>query len=230
MSMPMEMNSRLSKKQTIAVLIWLPVHILALPYLLSIPMMMGFFSDMTANLLVYVIGAAYMLLVLRRFFRQDFDTLCDRPLRVLLTVVGAYWLARFGEVLISLLLDALSVTDSNGNNDAVIEMAKANIGPTAAMAVILAPIVEEGLFRAGIFGLIRRKSRFWAYTASILLFGLYHVWQSALYDPRQLIFILQYIPASFALCYTYERTDSIWGSIFLHMLTNGVSMLAVTMV
>jgi len=228
--MPYEMNSRLSKKQAIAVLIWLPVHILVLPFLLSIPMIKGLYSDLTANLLVYVIGAAYLLLVLRRYFRRDFDTLCDRPLRVLLTVIGAYWLARFGEVLIVLLLEALSVTDSNGNNDAVIEMAKANIGPTAAMAVILAPIVEESLFRAGIFGLIRRKSRFWAYTASILLFALYHVWQSALYDPRQLIFILQYLPASFALAYVYERTDSIWGSIFLHMLTNGVSILAVTLV
>ena len=72
---------------------------------------------------------------------------------------GAYWASRFGEVLIALLLEQLSVTGSNENNEAVIQMAKNNIGPTAAMAVFLAPIVEESMFRAGIFGLIRRKSR-----------------------------------------------------------------------
>lgn len=225
--MPYEFTSRLSKKQAIAVLIWLPVHILLLPILFSVLVLRGVLGGVTANFLVYAVGAAYLLLVLRHFFRRDFDAFCDRPLRALLSIVGTYWLARFGEVLITLLLEALSVTESNGNNDSVIEMAKASIGPTSAMAVILAPIVEESLFRAGIFGLIRRKSRFWAYTASVLLFGLYHVWQSAVYDPRQLIFLLQYLPSAFALAYVYERTDSIWSSIFLHMLTNGVSILAV---
>ena len=106
-------------------------------------------------------------------------------------------------------------------------MAKSSLGPMAAMAVILAPIVEERLFRAGIFGLIRRKSRLLAYVLSVLLFGLYHVWQSAIFDPRQLVFLLEYIPSSLLLAYVYEQSDSIWGSIFLHMLTNGVSVLAV---
>ena len=209
-----EFTSRLSKPQAIAVLICLPLHIIILPALLYPLVLRGLIGGVTANLLVYALGAVYMLLLLRRFFRRDFDTLCDHPLRVLLLVVGAYWASRFGEVL-------------DENNEAVIQMAKDRIGPTAAMAVILAPIVEESMFRAGIFGLIRRKSRFLAYTASALGFALYHVWESALYDPRQLIFILQYLPSSLALAYVYEQADSIWGCIFLHMLVNGVSILAV---
>ena len=222
-----EFTSRLSKPQAIAVLIWLPLHIIILPALLYPLVLRGLIGGVTANLLVYALGAVYMLLLLRRFFRRDFDALCDHPLRVLLLVVGAYWASRFGEVLVALLLEAMSVTGSNENNEAVIQMAKDRIGPTAAMAVILAPIVEESMFRAGSFGLIRRKSRFLAYTASALGFALYHVWESALYDPRQLIFILQYLPSSLALAYVYEQADSIWGCIFLHMLVNGVSILAV---
>ena len=226
--MSLDFTSRLSKKQAIAVLIWFPVHIIVLPILLSIPMLRGYYGDAVANLLVYAIGALYMLLVLRRFFRRDFDALCDRPLRVLIVLVGAYRASRFGEILISLLFSQLSVTDLNDNNEAVIRMVKANLGPTAAMAVILAPIVEESLFRAGVFGLLRRKSRFWAYALSVLAFSLYHVWQSALSDPRQLIFLLQYVPSSLALAFVYEETDSIWSAVFLHMITNGVSILAVT--
>lgn len=226
--MPVEFTSRLSRREAIAVLVWLPVHILVLPILLTIPMLRGYYGEATANLLVYAVGTVYLLLTLRRFFRRDFDALCDRPLRVLLLVLAAYWLSRFGETLIALLMDELSVTGSNENNDAVIQMMKDNFGPMSAMAVILAPIVEESLFRAGVFGLLYRKSRFLAYTLSVLCFALYHVWQNALYDPRQLIFILQYIPSSIALAWVYERTDSIWSSIFLHMLTNGVSVLAVT--
>ena len=222
-----EFTSRLSKAQAIAVLLWLPVHVIGLPLLIYVLVLRGLIGGVAANLLVYAVGAAYMLLLLRRFFRRDFDALCDHPLRVFLLVIGAYWASRFGEVLIALLLEAMSVTGSNENNDAVIQMAKDSIGPTAAMAVVLAPIVEESMFRAGIFGLIRRRSRFWAYAVSSLCFALYHVWESALYDPRQLIFILQYLPSSLALAYVYEQSDSVWGCIFLHMLVNGVSILTV---
>ena len=81
--------------------------------------------------------------------------------------------------------------------------------------------------RAGFFGCIRRKSRWLAYVVSALLFGLYHVWAEALYDPMQLLYALQYLPSALVLAYVYERTDSVWGSIFLHMLCNGVSVLAV---
>lgn len=222
-----EFTSRLSKKQAIAVLLWFPVHILALPFLLTMLMMRGLIGSVAANFLIYAIGAAYMLLVLHRFFRRDFDPLCEHPFRTLLLVLGAYWLARFGEMLVVLLFDALGVTEVNGNNESVIAMVKGNFGPTAAMAILLAPIVEESLFRAGIFGLLRRKNRFLAYAVSILAFGLYHVLGDAIYDPRQLIFILQYIPSSFALAYVYDRSDTIWAGIFLHMLSNGVSTLAV---
>lgn len=225
--MAKEFTSRLTKAQAIAVLLWLPVHVIGLPLLIYVLVLRGLIGGVAANLLVYAVGAAYMLLLLRRFFRRDFDALCDHPLRVFLLVIGAYWASRFGEVLIALLLEAMSVTGSNENNDAVIQMAKDSIGPTAAMAVVLAPIVEESMFRAGIFGLIRRRSRFWAYAVSSLCFALYHVWESALYDPRQLIFILQYLPSSLALAYVYEQSDSVWGCIFLHMLVNGVSILTV---
>lgn len=221
-----EFTSALSKKQAIAVLIWLPVHCLLLPFLFSIAINMNLIGDLAANVLIYAIGAVYMLLILRRFFRRDFDAFCDRPLRVLLLVFGAYWASVFGDSLIALLLQSLSVSGSNLNNDAVIDMAKANLSQTAAMAVLLAPIVEEALFRAGIFGLLRRKSRVLAYLGSALLFGLYHVWSGAIFDPIQLVFTLQYLPSSLALAWVYERTDSIWSSIFLHMLTNLISVLA----
>ncbi len=222
-----EYISRLSKKQAIAVLLWFPVHLFLLPFLLTLLMMRGLFGNTAANCLIYAIGAVYMLLVLHRFFRRDFDPICDHPFRTLLLVIGAYWLARFGEMLVVLLFDKFSFTDVNGNNESVIGMVKRHLGPAAAMAVLLAPIVEESLFRAGIFGLLRRKNRFLAYAASMLLFGLYHILGDAIYDPRQLIFILQYLPSAFALAYVYDRSDSIWASIFLHMLSNGVSILAV---
>lgn len=219
-------SSRLSRGETVAVLVWLPVHLLALPVLAALLMLSGLVSEAVAEFLVYAVGAAYMLLALRRFLRRDFDPLCDRPFRALLTVLGCYLLSRFGLTLVNLLSLALDLSASNDNNDAVIELVKADLGPASAMAVFLAPIVEECIFRAGVFGLIRRKSRVLAYAVSALVFGLYHVWSGALSDPIQLLFVLDYLPSSLALAYAYERTNSIWSSIFLHMLTNALAVAA----
>jgi membrane protease YdiL (CAAX protease family) len=53
-----------------------------------------------------------------------------------------------------------------------------------------------------------------------------HVAPYALIQPLYWFFILQYIPASLLLARCYERTNSIWCSIFFHMLVNGVSISA----
>ena len=60
----------------------------------------------------------------------------------------------------------------------------------------------------------------------MLLFGLYHVWGYAFADPIYWLYLLQYLPVSWLLCRCYERCNSSWGSIFLHMTLNAVSLSA----
>ena len=84
------------------------------------------------------------------------------------------------------------------------------------------------LFRGAIFGSLRKVNRVLAYTASVLLFSVYHVWGYALTDPIYWIYVIQYIPVSWLLCRCYEKTNTIWGSILLHMLINGVSFAALS--
>ena len=80
------------------------------------------------------------------------------------------------------------------------------------------------MFRAGIFGIVRRKNRKAAYIVSALCFALYHVVPYAVQEPIYWVFTLQYIPVSLLMARCYERTNSIWGSIFFHMLINGISL------
>lgn len=222
-----EFTSRLSRGQTAAALIWLPMHVLLLPLAAGVLYQRGVMDEVGVNVTVYVLGTLYMLLCLGRFFRRDFDALCDHPFLFLLEVIAGYGLILCGNVLINGLMSLIGLTE-NPNNEAALGLVEESFGPIAGITIFLAPIVEEGIFRAGVFGLIRRKSRLWAYLVSTLLFGLCHVWAYALYDPKELVYLLQYIPAGIALARCYERTDSIWGSVFLHMLNNAVSILAVT--
>ena len=62
-----------------------------------------------------------------------------------------------------------------------------------------------------------------------LAFSLYHVYGYAVMDSIYWLYLIQYLPVSILLCRAYERTNSIWCSIFFHMLVNWVSMNALKM-
>lgn len=222
-------TSRMTRGETIAALLWLPLHIWLLPLLLSSLPEAGELSVLAINIIVYVTGVLYMLLLLGRFLRRDFDPLCDHLRYCILQVLICYgMMLAFNMILNSLLLLLLPSDSANPNGAAVMEMADREFGKTAALAIFLAPLVEEPIFRGAIFGGLWERSRPLAYIVSMLLFSIYHVWGYALQDPIYWIFLLQYLPVSWLLCRCYERCNSIWGSIFFHMTVNAVSISALT--
>ena len=97
------------------------------------------------------------------------------------------------------------------------------------MAVIFAPFVEELVFRGAIFNSFRAKGNKTAgYVVSSFLFGLIHVLSSLLAgDFADCLFIFLYAGMGLALSYVYDRTDSVFCSILLHMLNNAISLLGV---
>ena len=222
---PVEFTSRLTKKETAAVLAWLPVHLWLLPLLLQQMINRGAMDDVAANVICYTLGVLYMLGLLFPFLRRDFDPLCDRPGYCLLEILGNYGLMYLCNLVIAgLMTVVLGQSEENPNNAGLMEMAGRSWNQMSAMAVFMGPIVEECMFRAGIFGTLRRYSRWGAYLVATLAFSLYHVWSYALVDPVYWLYFIQYVPVSLLLCRVYERTNSIWGSIFFHMLVNYIAM------
>lgn len=217
-----EFTSRMDTRELIAALVYIPVHVFIMPYLLIVLLapVTGGLSEAGLNVLYYAIGAAYMLVFQWKFLRRDFDAVCDRPLNCLIQICVCYGLMMLFNLAINGLLSLMPL--ENPNNAAILDMAGMEMGKVAAASVFLAPIVEELMFRAGVFSLIRFKPA--AYIVSMAAFSAYHIWGYALSDPETWIYILQYVPASFVLCRCYDRTNSIWGSIFLHMIINGVSL------
>ena len=222
---PVNFTSRLSKKETVAVLAWLPVHLWLLPLLLQQMINRGAMDDVAANVICYTLGVLYMLGLLFPFLRRDFDPLCDRPVYCLLEILGNYGLMYLCNLVIAgLMTVVLGQSGENPNNAGLMEMAGRSWNQMSAMAVFMAPIVEECLFRAGIFGTLRHYKRWAAYLVATLAFSFYHVWSYALVDPIYWLYFIQYVPVSLLLCRVYERTNSIWGSVFFHMLVNYIAM------
>ena len=227
-------TSSMQPREYAAALLWLPVHLVLLPMFCVRLIENGTLTESQANLLVYGAGAFALCLLCFGFLRRDFDPLCDRPFACLLEIFLSYGMMLGCNLIASTVLNLLenllgnSQDLLNQNNEALLDLAGEDFGSISAVAIFLAPITEELMFRGGIFGLIRKKSRAWAYAAGTLLFALYHVWGYALLDPIYWIYLLQYLPVSWLLCRCYERCNSIWGSIMLHMLINFISLRALT--
>lgn len=210
--------------------IYLPVHVVVLPLTLGVILSALFGtlpSDVMCNAWYYLCGLAFTLIAMWRFLRRSFDTMVGSILRC----IGIFFAAYGIDVLLSLVLQlgtSLIGELPVPNNDAVSDLARVDHKRMIAVAVLMAPLVEECLFRGAVFGSIRPKSRLGAYAASIVLFSLYHVWQYAVayQDPKLLLSALAYVPVSAALTFCYEQTRSIWTSVFFHMCINALSLTA----
>lgn len=208
---------------------YLPMHLAVVPYLM-VRLLGGEDADeLWLNFTCYALALVFMLITQWKFLRREFDTLCDNFFGCITHVLWSYGaMLCFNLAVSAILLLATGGEASNPNNEAVIELSRGSYGPTAAMAIFIAPVVEELMFRAGIFGWLRKYSRVGAYAVSMLAFSMYHVWAYALQDPMNLIYIVQYLPVSFLLCHCYESSNTIWTPIFFHMLVNGVSVAALS--
>lgn len=81
--------------------------------------------------------------------------------------------------------------------------------------VIVPPIAEELLFRGYLFGRLREQLGFWFTTIVVsITFGIVHLQWNVGIDVAVL---------SVFLCYLRERTGSIWASMVLHGIKNGLA-------
>ncbi len=228
------MKDRLTASELRSAIILLVLHVAVFPIALSL-LSAAKPSLMSAAQLNFVYYAASLLLVallLGRYLRRSFDGLIDAPLRCL-SSFALGWLMYF---LLSLaaayLLQALNVTGDNLNEETVNTLLSSERGIIVAMTVFMAPLVEEPIFRGGLFCGLYPRSRAVAYLVSMTLFCLYHVWQYAvlLHDASYLLLAIQYIPAAFVLCFIYRRSGSIWTGIFFHMSVNALAVFSSSLV
>ena len=225
-------ENQMSRTQTILGWLYLPVHAALLPFLLDLlprvspdPV-----SQTTLNLVYYLIGIVFCLTVMFSFLRRGFDRLADNLRLCILTMLMALMLDYALSGVAALVLLLADGVLENPNNATVMDLAGQDSGTVKAIAIFLAPIVEEVLFRGVLFGSVRTRSRLWAYIASAAAFSLYHVWQYAAGgDLSMLLYALEYVPISIVLAWAYERSGCIWTNIFFHMGFNALSFYVLSM-
>lgn len=174
-----------------------------------------------ANLLAYLICAVIICIVGYKIFVNDFKRILEKPLKFL----GYVAITGIGFLVITTLVSILFgffIEDST--NQDTIEMIIGNGGaPTMIISVVLlAPIVEEFVYRKAIFNFMKKYGPVACYAISIILFTLPHMISTdASNILNWLLTCIPYAFSGFLLCLIYHKSnENIYASIAVHMLNN----------
>lgn len=91
--------------------------------------------------------------------------------------------------------------------------------------VILAPILEEFVFRGIVFGWLYEYNRYVAHIVTALLFAFVHVMMAIFSgNVSEWVQIFVYLFMAFPLSYLYEKSNNIFVPISTHMINNFISI------
>ncbi len=219
-----KLSVSLSKKQVYFGFLYMLAQLFVLPSLLTWGnWLLG--SPLSASQLHFIFFALNFIIitvVYRHFLIENLKMLLENPWRVL-RFAGAglvlYWI---GSILVSYIIIWLSPDFTNANDQSIAALTQDNAILMGVGTVLLVPLVEETLYRGVLFGWAYRKNALFAYALSTVLFGCIHiVGYLGVYTPLGLgLSFLQYVPAGICLAWSYEKADSIWAPILIHIAIN----------
>lgn len=216
----------LSTAEQVAGFCYLPFYVVLLSWLIQ--WLSGLFglglTTLQINVTYFVLNCLIIWVIFHRFLSRSFHAI--RFWELIQALILGFCLYYGGNWVFQKLIGLLGLTIQSFNDDAILSLVAQNRWVMIVCTVVLAPMVEETLVRGLLFGVIRRQSRIAAYAVTIFFFAVIHVWQYLIdYEFAAVaLAALQYIPAGIALGWTYEKSNTIWGPIFLHMMINAISM------
>jgi len=178
-----------------------------------------------------------MLMVLGNFFSYLFLAICA------LAIVGDDLIADFKKIppwfkyvrgivggwgmlfLFNVLSSALVVflthsSEASKNQQAINSIMDVHPWIMASTTVLLAPLVEELVFRKTLMGSMKKFPAGLSIIISSMLFGLIHVVSGG-----DFIFIIPYMAMGIPLGWSYHKNQNIWFPIGIHMMQNLFSTL-----
>ena len=222
----------MSPGEQIAGTVFFVIYLLVLPFAAA-PLfrLVGHLLDasitvaMQTAICYYVLFAVTIIIFhgfLARTSRRLAENLEDALKTLGVGLVALYGLNELAYRLLGLFLESRT----NLNNGTVSVRMDSAPNMTLLIVLLLAPFVEEVLFRGLVFGNLRHRSRLLAYAASCLLFALLHVWQFAVVrqDLTYFLLMLQYLVPGLVLAWAFEHSGTLWTSVALHALANALSM------
>ncbi len=180
--------------------------------------------------LIELIYALVIYVLYRCYFRADFKELKSGFKSYISDILKYFALFMAVKIVSSLVTTILGFIvgveiGESENQNIIINLTSAAPIIMVISASILAPIVEEGIFRLSLRKIINNKYLF--IIISGLVFGFMHVFPTDLSLTVALIYSVVYVTMGVYLAYVYVETDNIWIPIIVHALNNFIGMIAI---
>ena len=182
------------------------------------------------NTFIELIMFVVVLLFYKKYLKKDlvlFKLNKKDYIKKIISYFLIFLVVKYGVALFSGLLLVMLGSDlvTSENQEAVVNLAKTLPFMMMISTSLLAPFVEEGIFRLGIRKVINNKYLF--ILVSGLIFGFMHIFPTELPLYVALIESLNYVTMGLLLAYIYNETDNIYVVIIIHALNNLLSMLMI---
>ncbi len=183
-------------------------------------------SDAQMNIALFVLEFLLATVIFRKFLRASARRALGSPFRCLRFAALGLLLYYIGSFVVGLVIGYIDSDFSNINDSNISILAQDNYTLMFLCTVLLVPVTEELLYRGLIFRGLQKKNRLVAYLLSAVVFSLIHVvgYIGLTSTTTLLLCLLQYIPAGLSLCWAYEKADTIWAPILMHMTVNQISI------
>ena len=186
-------------------------------------------DESTLNFTFYCVNFLAVCCVFSRFLRDSLVAAWRDLWNFIQAVVLGYVALWACTRAMNAVMDYLLPGFRNINDSAITEMAHAGYVFTAISVVIMAPLVEEVLYRGLIFRNLYRSSQVAAYLLSMAAFAAIHVlgYIGTESVTTLALCFLQYLPAGLCLAWTYTKADNIFAPIVVHAVVNAIAIGAV---
>ena len=228
-------TSHMNQTERVAGTIFFIVYLLVLPLLANklfgiVEVLLDTkISDSLANIIYYYVLFAIVLLLFHSFLAHTTSRFLGGVSRAMTTFCMGLLVFYGANELFYRVANVLFNSRTNLNDMTIAAQVASAPRMTALIVVLLAPFVEEVLFRGLVFGCLKEKSRIFAYLLSCALFALLHVWTAAVsnWDLGYLILMLQYLVPGLVFAWAYEHSGTLWTSILIHALVNALSLFTI---
>lgn len=179
--------------------------------------------------LIEVVAAFIIIMVYHQSLKEEYDNLKSRP-KIVEDIIKLFVIFLVVKIASAVLTSVVAFMlgeeiGESENQNAIITIAKAAPLITLISTSVLAPFVEEGIFRLSLSKLYNNKFLF--IIMSGLIFGLMHIFPTTLSVSVALIYSITYVTMGIYLAYVYVKYDNIWYCIMIHGLNNLLSILAI---
>ena len=201
--------------------------------MLILPIVLGFvlygpLNEAQINFTAYFIAAGAAVYFLRGFLKRNLGVALHRPILTVYYACLGYLATMAMNILMTMVTVFFADSFVNLNDQAVNTMLLSDTRLIFITVVVLAPIVEECLYRGLLFRGIYDRSAVLAWVISIGAFAASHVVSFiGIYSPVEILLsLVQYLPPSIALALTYQKTGTIIAPMVTHAIINLMAVYA----